>query len=123
MLLALRCGIAILSTFLVAPTVFAQSMRATEKEALYTYITVHTAKGICPGIEFNTEAMGWFMIGLFQQRSPEYVNTWFSTAKDLVDVAANFPTFCADVKSAYGPQGIPVKTLPWATPDFRGMLK
>ena len=118
-----RYAVALL--FSISAPTFSKSTeaKATEKQTLFAYVTVHLAKQRCGNIDFNLDAEGWILIGLNMKLNPAFAETWGANAYNLVDAAAQVPTFCEDVKKAYGPKAIPVKTLPWATPEFRGMIK
>jgi hypothetical protein len=85
--------------------------------------TLTAAKQVCSNIGFNLEGPGWALIVWLQRNDKDYINNWGDGAMRLVTAASLFPTFCNDVKGAYGPKGIPASELPWARPEFRGMLK
>lgn len=118
-----RCASVLL--FFLNNSAFAQLNEAkfTEKEAIFSYVTVHIAKQNCLDIEFNLDADGWVLISLFLRLGPDFAENLLVAAKNIVDASAQAPTFCEDVKNAYGPKGIPTRSLPWAKPEFRGMIK
>jgi hypothetical protein len=96
---------------------------ASEKQILFTMATISAAQQRCSNIEFNLRGAGWALIAWLNRADQDYVNNWSVSVAKLVAAASLFPTFCDDVRGAYGPKGIPAPRLPWATPAFRGMLK
>jgi hypothetical protein len=98
-------------------------MAASEKQILFTMITISAAEHQCRNIEFDLTASGWGLVTWLKQEGTNFINYWGASAAQLVSVATLLPTFCDDVKGAYGPSGTHAPSLPWATTEFRGMLK
>ncbi len=112
----------VLSTLSTLATISPVSA-ASEKQILFTMATLRAAEQRCSNIEFDLNSAGWALIAWLQRSDPDYVNNWSASAAKLVGVASLLPTFCDDVRGAYGPEGIPARSLPWTTPAFRGTLK
>src|ERR1700734_1260516 len=112
----------VLSASLVIATISPVSA-ASEKQILFTMTTLYIAKQKCSNVEANSKGAGWGLVVWLKRTDQEFIDSYSPVVSQLVDVASQFPTFCDDVRGAYGPQGIPARTLPWATPEFRGMLK
>jgi hypothetical protein len=96
---------------------------ATEKQILLSSFTLAAAHMACPNIEVNNGRDGDAGWALTNSVDGSYKNQYGAALAKIVQVASQFPTFCDDVRNAYGPNGIPAKELPWATSAFRGMLK
>lgn len=96
---------------------------ATEKQILLSSFTLAAAHMACPNIEVSNKGEGEEGWALMSSVDEGYKNQYGSALAKIVHVASQFPTFCDDVRNAYGPNGTPAKELPWAISAFRGMLK
>jgi hypothetical protein len=108
---------------LAGVTTSAHAADATEKQILLSAFTLAVAHMTCPNIELNDAGegkAGWALMGSVDE---SYKNQYGPALAKIVHVASQFPTFCADVKGAYGPRGVPSPELSWATSAFRGMIK
>src|SRR5271170_6187173 len=117
LLAALMVGV-----MMIGPAAAQNHPRANEKQILLTMVTIVAAQHRCSNTEVNHSGAGWVLVAEFTRRDQDYINTWSDSAAKLVGEISLLPTFCDDVRGAYGPEGIPAPRLPWATPAFRGML-
>jgi hypothetical protein len=118
----MKLGSLILSVSLALVTI-SPARAATEKQILFTMVTLTAAQQHCPDVDFTLRGTGWALVAGLNNNDKDYINDWIVSVTQLVSAASLLPTFCDDVRSAYGPNATPVPSLPWATPEFRGMVR
>ena len=80
----------------------AHAIDVTDKDILFTKITLQAANAHCSGIEFDTEngKLGWAVVAAFDEHDQDYASQWGPVVSKLVYAASLFPTFCDDVKKS-----------------------
>src|ERR1700739_61420 len=74
---------------------------ATEKQILFTMVTLTAAQQHCPDVDFTLRGTGWALVAWLNNTNNDYINDWIGSVTQLVSAASLLPTFCDDVRGAY----------------------